>query len=194
MCVLVFCWYGPPRHGWFSIKADKPQLINLSSHCLLLLSPLSTQKTIQSFRSWPNTSLMSFWIRRTHKSRSYSRRIKVKKHSVMLLVWPVFYILLNIHNFLCRAVVVSWRTPVRTRVDHGSIPQTDASADDGKKRAGRQTCAQSPWRPCKSTPGFFLHSYSSQYFIGHDKPVINVCVWFSRKCRASWSGYARWAR
>lgn len=46
---------------------------------LLLISPLSTQKTVQRFRSWPSTSLMSFWPKKTLKSRNYSRRTKVKK-------------------------------------------------------------------------------------------------------------------
>lgn len=39
---------------------------------------------------------------------------------------------------------VSRRTPVRARVDHVSVSQACAPADDGKEGAGHQTCAQPP--------------------------------------------------
>lgn len=41
-----------------------------------------------------------------------------------------------------RALALSGGAPVRFRADHGPIPKTDASADDGKERDGYQTCAQ----------------------------------------------------
>lgn len=41
-----------------------------------------------------------------------------------------------------RALSLSGGAPVRFRADHGPIPKTDASADDGKERAGYRTCAQ----------------------------------------------------
>lgn len=46
--------------------------------CSLWLSPPSILKTIQRFRSWLSTSLMSFWPRKTLRSKNYSRRIKVR--------------------------------------------------------------------------------------------------------------------
>lgn len=68
---------------------------------------------------------------------------KKKKHSILLIVWLVMFIFANpLHDCLCRTLVVSRRAPVRARVDHGSIPQADAPADDGEEGAGHQTCAE----------------------------------------------------
>lgn len=79
MCFWSLCI--PLCHGWLNIEREQKVFVSLitSFHCALLLSPPSTQKTLQRFRSWPNTSLMSFWLRKTLKSRNYNRRIKVKK-------------------------------------------------------------------------------------------------------------------
>lgn len=155
-------------HGWFNIKTKQHifVIIIIYLHCSMRLSLLSTQKTLQRFRSWQNTSLMSFWLRKTLKSRSYSRRIKVKRHhSVWLIVRLVLYILANpLYYCLCRTMVISWRTPVRARVDHGSISQADAPADDGKEGAGHQACAQSPREPRKSTLTVFTF-YNSLSFV-----------------------------
>lgn len=96
MCFWSLCI--PLCHGWLNIEREQKVFVSLitSFHCALLLSPPSTQKTLQRFRSWPNTSLMSFWLRKTLKSRNYNRRIKVKKkkNTILLIVWLVFHILL----------------------------------------------------------------------------------------------------
>lgn len=48
-----------------------------------------------------------------------------------------------------RALALSGGAPVCFRADHGSIPKADASADDGKERAGYQTRAQPSPGPCQ---------------------------------------------
>lgn len=119
---------------------------------------------LQSFRSWPSTNLMSFWLRKTLKSRNCSGKIKVKEtqlysHYSLCNIMVVFCMCVNplicLHDCFYRIMVVSWRTPVRSRVDYGSVPQADAPADDGEKRAGHQTCAQPPRGPRQSTAAFF---------------------------------------
>lgn len=40
-------------------------------------SSASILKITQRFRSWPNISLMSFWLRKTPKSKTYNEKIKV---------------------------------------------------------------------------------------------------------------------
>lgn len=77
----------------------------------------------------------------------------------------------HLYDCYCRAVVVSWGTPVHFGADHGSIPQADASADDGKEGAGHQTGAQPPWGPCKG-----MHTFSICSFIQRVGFHLQTCL------------------
>lgn len=98
-------------------------IVNVTDH--LLTSPIhfSTQKTHLRSRSWPSTSLMYFWLRKTLKSRSFSRRIKVIQRINSLTLCILLVDVVNSFNpCLCRTMAVSWRASIHTRVNHGSVP------------------------------------------------------------------------
>lgn len=67
--------------------------------------------------------------------------------------WVVFVLTLWV-DFLLRIMAVSWRTPVRSGTHHGSVPQADAAADDGKEGAGHQTGSEPPPGLRQSTASF----------------------------------------